>query len=265
MRLLALDLARTLGWSVGTPDGVEAFGRHELPKVAPWELGEYGMAARVLFRRMLTEIAPEHIVYEAPILRSGKIKTRGNGKQFVATVDTPQKLRKMYGLPWELEIEATRAGIPIREAGISEVRKHFLMGKVPRTSEECKVAVKVMARRRGWLVEDDNEADSLAVLDFELVQKCPRQMMGQRISLGGPATMSSRGAGVFVGSRQFFPPATRKAGAESSPNGGAGASSALCTATASRSATTAPGRRSTELPLMTSTSSARQPSPSWRR
>lgn len=262
-RILALDLARTLGWAVGTPGGVECFGRHELPQTAPWALGEYGMAARVLFRRMLLEIAPDLVVYEAPILRSGKIVEGRGGRQRVATVDTPQKLRKIYGLPFELEIECERASICVREAVINSVRSHFLVGqKVPRKSAECKVAVKVMARRRGWAVEDDNEADALAVLDYEMAMQWPRAATVQRIALGGSATMSSRGASVFVGSRQFFPQAIPKTEPESSDAGGAGPSNASSTAPNTPLETTEAGARSA--PLMTSTSCAKRHPATWR-
>jgi hypothetical protein len=258
MRILALDLARLSGWAVGSPDG-------ELPKTDKWNLGEYGMAARVFCRRILAHTVPDWVVYEAPILRSGKIKTRGNGKQFVATVDTPEKLRKIYGLPWELEIECLRAGIPVREANIGSVRSAFLMAKVPTNSEACKTAVKVMARRRGWNVLDDNEADALAVLDFELAMKCPTRMAVRRINAGPSVALSSSGPAVFVGSRVFFPPATKTAAPDTSKNGGAGASNASSTAPASPSETMEISPPSTALPITTSTSSARRPTPTFAR
>lgn len=265
MRILSLDLARLMGWSVGSPDGVEGFGTHELPKTDSWELGEYGLAARLLFRRMLKDTEAEHVVYESPILRSGKIKTRQNGKQFVGTIDTPAKLRKMYGLPFELEIECRVAGVPVREANIGSVRKSFLMGKVPQSSEACKTAVKVMARRRGWDVHDDNEADSLAVLDFELIMKCPRQMAALKINAGRSVGLSSSGPGVFVGSRQFFPPATRTASPEQNQKPGAGPSDASSTATGSQSGTMAIIPPSPALRRTSSTSSGRQPTPQFQR
>ena len=257
MRILALDLARLTGWSVGSPAGVEAFGTHEFPQTQAWALGEYGLAARVTFRRMLQHVEPDHVVYESPILRSGKIKTRNNGSQFVSTVDTPQKLRKMYGLPFVLEIECFVAGIPVREANISSARSHFLMGKIPKGSEAAKAAVKVMARRRGWAVRDDNEADSLAVLDYELAMKHPNEMAALKINAGASAMMSSSGPDVFVGSRVFFPSATKTAPQANGANGSAGLSSASSMETNSPSATMAIGPRSSA--AMTSTSSASPP------
>lgn len=238
MRILALDLARLLGWAVGSPDQIEGFGTHELPKTAAWELGEYGMAARVLFRRMLAHVEPDHVVYESPILRSGKIVEGRRGPR-VATIDTPDKLRKMYGLPFELEIECRRAGVPVREANIGSWRSSFLMGKIPKGREACKLAVKVMARRRGWDVKDDNEADALAVLDYELGMKCPNQMTARKINAGPSETMSSSGPAVFAGSRVFFPPATKTAGPATPANGTAGISSASSTGQKSASEITA--------------------------
>lgn len=263
MRILALDLARLTGWSVGSPAGVEGFGTHEFQRTAAWALGEYGLEARLAFRRMLDHTEPDHVVYESPILRSGKIKTRGNGKQFVATVDTPEKLRKMYGLPFELEVECYVRKIPVREANIQSVRSQFLMGKIPQTSEAAKMAVKVMARRRGWDVRDDNEADSLAVLDYELGIKCPNQMAARKINAGRSAIMSSSGPAVFVGSRVFFPPVTKRAEPASSGNGSDGPSNASSTATPSPSETMATGPRSNA--VTTSTSSVSRPPRAWQR
>lgn len=250
MRILALDLARLTGWSVGSHEsGIEGFGTHEFPKVARDNLGEYGMAARVTFRRMLAEVAPDEVIFEAPILRRG---------------DTPDKLRKIYGLPWELEIECFRAGIKVGEAEIGKVRHHFLMRVVPRTSEECKIAVKVMARRRGWEVRDDNEADSLAVLDHQLAISSPKWAATQTvlaINAGPSDRMSSSGPGVFVGSRKFFPPAIEtRPGSE---NGSAGQSSASSTGPRSPSETMAiipPSSAGTG-----STSSGSRATPTWRR
>ncbi len=263
MRVLALDLARLTGWSVGSPGVIEGFGTHEFPQTAAWALGEYGLAARVTFRRMLAHVAPDHVVYESPILRAGDIETNSRGKAFLKVRDTPQKLRKMYGLPFELETECYRVSIPVREANIGTVRANFLMGKTPCNSEECKAAVMAMARRRGWEVRDDNEADSLAVLDYELAMKAPNQMAALKINAGRSALLSSSGPGVFVGSRQFFPPGTKTEQPVLPVNGGAGASNASSTATDSPSATMVTIPQSGA--AMSSTSSARPVERSWQR
>lgn len=254
MRVLALDLARLTGWAIGsTEHGVESFGTHEFPRVEASALGEYGMAARMTFRRMLAQVAPDLVVFEAPILRSGTIAQRGNGKSFVKTIDTPQKLRKIYGLPWELEVECYKARIEVEEANMGSVRAHFLMGKIPRASKECKIAVKVMARRRGWNITDDNEADALAVLDWQLTILDPSRSTGQKISVGGSARLSSSGPGVFVRSPESFPRATRKVEPENSGNGLAGPAVASSTGQKSPGATMAIIRPSAA--AMSSTSS----------
>lgn len=234
-RVLSLDLARRTGWAAGSTAGVEGFGVHEFRRTDAWNLGEYGMEARVTFRRMIAEVEPDLVVYEQPILRSGRIATNSKGRQFVKTVDTPEKLRKIYGLGFELEVECYRANVKIREANIGSVRAHFLMGKVPRTSDECKIAVKVMARRRGWNILDDNDADALAVLDYQLSILDPKWAAWttvQRIGAGESGTMLPYVPDAFVGSRQFFPPAIPKGEPESSANGGAGPGNASSTAPA---------------------------------
>lgn len=261
-RVLALDIAKLSGWAVGsTESGVESFGTHELPKTESWNLGEYGMAARTSFRRMLVQVRPDLVVFEAPILRSGKIKHRGNGKAFVASVDTPAKLRKIYGLPWELEIECyrTEPSTPVEEANIGEVRAHFLLGKVPRTSEECKIAVKVMCRRRGWAVRDDNEADALAILDRQLAILDPAAWQGRRVRLinaGESALMSSSGADAFARSQAPGRAATRKAAPAASRPSSAGSACVSSTGRKSPGKTTATIRQSAG--AMSSTSSGSQ-------
>lgn len=263
MRILALDLARLTGWAVGSPGVIEGFGTHQFLKTEPWALGEYGLDARLGFRRMLAHTEPDHVVYESPILMAGEAQINAKGRAFLKVRDTPQKLRKMYGLPFELEVECYRRSIPVREANISTVRANFLMGKVPRRSEDCKLAVKTMARRRGWDIADDNEADALAVLDYELAMKCPKMMANLKINAGRSALMSSSGADAFAGSRVFFPPAIAKAGAESSANGTAGISFASSTATKSASETMGTGVPS---PAATPTTSSAEPARrTWQR
>lgn len=263
MRILALDLARLTGWAVGSPGVIEGFGTHQFLKTAAWALGEYGLDARLTFRRMLAHVEPDHVVYESPILMAGEAKINSKGRAFLEVRDTPQKLRKMYGLPFELEIECYRRTIPVREANIATVRANFLMGKIPRKSDDCKAAVKSMARRRGWDISDDNEADALAVLDYELAMKCPRMMAHLRINAGPSGRMSSSGAAVFVGSRVFFPPAITTASPASSANGSAGISNASSTATGTQSEIMETGAPSSE--GTPSTSSAVPARRTWQR
>lgn len=241
-RVLALDLARVTGWAVGTPSGVERFGTHEF--VQTRSFGEYGMAARMTFRRMLSTIKPDLVVFEQPILRAGKIKTRGNGRAFVASIDTPEKLRKIYGLPFELAVESFRAEIEIDEANIGQVRSFFLMGKVPRTTIECKLAVKVMCRRRGWQIRDDNEADALAVLAWKLSKIDPSAQTALNLRAGESAQLSSCGADAFARSTTPSKPASSKDAAADRPSSSAGAASASSTGRGSPGKTMATIRQS---------------------
>jgi len=243
MRVLALDLARLTGWAVGTFAGVEAFGTHELPSAGIVGMGEYGSLARASFRRMFGLLKPDVVVFEQPILRSGKIKNRG-GKQFVQSIDTPEKLRKIYGLSFELAVECFEHGLPCSEANIATVRAHFLMGKTPKTSEECKLHVKVMARKRGWEIRDDNEADALAILDWKLAKLQPTKWLALKINAGPSDRMSSSGADAFAKSSGFSLPATPTDEARKSSSPTAGAGVALNTTQKSSGRTTATIRAS---------------------
>lgn len=263
-RVLALDLAKLTGWAVGSQAGVEGFGVHEFPSTGE-NVGEYGMAARITFRRMLAEVEPDEAIYEAPILRPGTAKINGKGRAYLEIRDTPQKLQKIYGLPWEFQIECHRAGIKVQEADMGRIRRHFLFGKVPRTTVEIKLAVKVMARMRGWAVRDDNEADALATLDYQLAVIDPSwaaKLAVLRIGAGPSGRLSSSGADVFAGSRQFFPPATKTGAPAELKSSSAGAAAASSTGRASPGKTTATTRRSGA--AMSSTSSASRAKPPLR-
>lgn len=239
-RVLALDLARRTGWAVGSTDGVEGFGVHDFPKA---DFGEYGHSARITFRRMIVEVQPDRISFEAPIL--------------VPKRDTSHTLRKIYGLPFMLAVEAFEAKIPCFERDNDSVLAHFLLGKVPRKREDRKLSTKVMARRRGWNVIDDNDADALALLDAELarIDRNWLNRLGLKINAGASALMSNSGADAFAGSRVFFPPATRtETGASPTSSGGAGNASRM--GHGSSGATTAIIRQSAGV---TSSTSSRLP------
>lgn len=152
MRILALDIATNTGWAFADGEAAPRFGVVNLPKTGE-DLGRYGFAFHMWLADAITKLAPQLIVYEAPILAglSTNITT----------------LRKLYGLGMMAETVAHAREVPCKEENLGKIRTHFLgRGRVPRKSDDIKRAVVAECQRRGWAVTDHNAADALALLDL---------------------------------------------------------------------------------------------------
>jgi crossover junction endodeoxyribonuclease RuvC len=150
--VLALDLASVSGWACGEPGGEPVHGSHRF--ASP------GASHEAIFAKAMewaeTKIAfhrPRLIVWEAPLagFKGGK-----------TTVDVSAVL---FGLPAIFGAVAYQHGIyDCRKAETSAVRNHFI-GSNPKRAK-AKPLVMETCRRMGWEVEDDNEADALAVWSY---------------------------------------------------------------------------------------------------
>lgn len=175
MVLLALDLASTLGYAVGTPGGVIAHGSFKLPSTG-CEIGTFGDAYWRWLDSALSRWSVGEVVFESPILP---------GKTNLTT------LRKLYGLTLVTEMAAGRRHIPVREANLSSIRVHFLgvaraPASVPKPERRAwiKEATITQCRRLGFRPVDDNDADALALFSYTLAQKDRRfRMLGDEIPL----------------------------------------------------------------------------------
>lgn len=109
--LLGLDLATIrCGYCVG--DGTEA------PEADAWlfpyvgdDLGALAMAYEDHLIAIIERFRPTLVVYEAPILVSGR--------------DKLIVIRKLYGLGWETERVCARRGIVCMEAGLRRIKKEL--------------------------------------------------------------------------------------------------------------------------------------------
>jgi hypothetical protein len=99
----------------------------------------------------MDRFSPDLVGYESPIVRR---------------IDGVRKLRKLFGFVNEVEACAVARKIPCVEERSETIRAHFLGPKRPKKSAEIDIAVKVRCRLLGWDVEDDNEADALAGMDY---------------------------------------------------------------------------------------------------
>lgn len=166
MRILALDLATRFGWSCGSlePNPI-AHGVIALPKTGE-DIGRFLAAFRDWLGHAIEELGPTEIVFESPILPAAT--------SLAAT-------RKLYSLAGVTEMVALDYGIPIREANLTDIRKHFIgTARAPKTITTPELRRRWLkdqtveqCRRRGFRVADDNDADSLALLAYALHLKQP--------------------------------------------------------------------------------------------
>lgn len=147
LRLLTLDLATVVGWASGPIGAHPAFGSF---RVSGSDLGRWLKFFRAALSGLIVEYRPTLIIFEAPIIVAG-----GSA---LATV------RKLTGLAALTELAACDFGIPVREAGASEIAKALLgRARFPGGRKEKKAATVAACKALGFAVRDDNEADAVAL------------------------------------------------------------------------------------------------------
>jgi len=162
MTTLALDLATNTGFALGDLSGVKISGSRRFPSTGD-DLYTFAKAFREWLTTGLKRHKPDRIVYEQPLLP---------GETTLITC------RKLYGLAWQTEITAGDLGY-VGEQKIAEVMnndwmKHFLgAGNVPRKSKDRKAAVQRMCKIRGFHFDDEDEADAIGILDYDLACSSP--------------------------------------------------------------------------------------------
>lgn len=175
MVLLALDLASKFGFAVGTPGGVIAHGSHQLPSTG-CDIGAFLFRYESWLRAAIARWGVEEVVFESPVLPAQ------------TNIHT---LRKLYSLCGLTELICSNGRIPVSEANLSHIRKHFVgVPRAPRTVPQAerrkwiKDATITECRRRGFRPVDDNDADSLALFSYTLAQKDRRfRMLGDEIPM----------------------------------------------------------------------------------
>lgn len=140
MKILALDIATRTGWACGAVGGEPRWG---LATFLHSDVGAFASAYDHWLSDMITVEQPDLLVFEAPILPR---------QTTIATA------RKLMGLAFLTELIAFRRSLACREVSIQTVKKFFAgHGHAP------KAEMINAARRQGWNVKDDNEADALGV------------------------------------------------------------------------------------------------------
>jgi Holliday junction resolvasome RuvABC endonuclease subunit len=148
-RLLALDLATTLGWASGdmlTGDPVS--GIYRLPRTGD-DVGPFLAAYVAWFKTKVGEQRPDWVLIEAPILPREQTQ--------LATVI------KLVNLTGRTEELCYYLGIPIRQVQSGAWKKGFT-GRGNASKSMSPYPVLTRCHDLGWeYVKDNNEADALGI------------------------------------------------------------------------------------------------------
>jgi hypothetical protein len=161
-RVLALDLATTTGFAIGAAGtDVNYAGIRSGSIRLKGETADERGAALLKFMRDLYRVEPYlHVVYEAPLATAHMA-----GKTNVNTT------MLLFGLAMIAGATAIALGVRpdrIRRARPDDVRRHFLGVRSAGGRDETKRAVMARCRALGRDPGDDNEADAIALLDYQL-------------------------------------------------------------------------------------------------
>lgn len=155
-QILALDLATTTGWALGTVhDPAPLCGSIQIA-AADASLGRLFSNWRDFLHDFLSA-NPEIriVVFEAPM-----DPTLMHGKR------RPGTARKLIGLcAVTEELLYTLGRYDVREAQVSAVRCHFIGRNYRRAM--AKALTTKRCRQLGWAPQDDNAADALALWDYQ--------------------------------------------------------------------------------------------------
>lgn len=160
--ILTLDLATATGWACGAPgDADPRFGHVTLPSTGE-NIGGFAAAFAAWLNAKLDEVSPQLVVFEAPILPR---------KTSLAT------LRKLHFLPGRTEEICHDRGIMCREGRASSVKKLFTGYGFAKKADTISIA-----RRYGWRVRTDDEADACALWAYSVCKVAPQH--ATRFALG---------------------------------------------------------------------------------
>lgn len=165
MKIGALDLSTHTGWAFGWSDGEPSFGTLDLPKTGD-DIGRFIASYDEWLRAMLAVECPDVVVFEAPLLTRGK-----------TTIATA---RKLIGLATHTELVCWQLRTRCSESNIGSI-KLFFAGSGRAEKDD----MKAVARRYGWNVKDDNQADALGLWASAVHHYAPAHATRFRMGLMG--------------------------------------------------------------------------------
>lgn len=141
MRIGFLDLATNIGWAAGPSGADPQFGSHKLPSTGE-DIGRFLVAYHTFLNDWIAFYSLQYVGFEAPI-HTGK-KTSFN------------TARKLIALAAHTEFVCTKRGARCEEANLMTMKKGF--AGHGRAGKEDMIHI---AKRYGWAVKTDHEADAL--------------------------------------------------------------------------------------------------------
>ncbi len=148
--ILALDISLRTGFAYGAEADNIRFGMRGFTAVEP-DNAVRGRMFRQWLCELMTEIEPQELVIERPILFQG---ARSGATEL------------LIGLAWEADRAAELRNIPRRRVAPITIKK-FITGNARAKKPEVIAAVKA----RGFNVLDDNSADAVALLLYAMEGK----------------------------------------------------------------------------------------------
>ena len=166
--LLALDVATATGWAYGLPDARPQWGTFDASKRSA-ENGEILARFEGWIEGRLDEWQPAWVAFESPYVpRVAPTKVRVKGA-VIATLPAPgvplnaKVARRLYQLCGLVELACHRHAIEVREATASSITQAFTGFAGWRGRDNKKKATVRMCEHYGWQVNDDDQADALAL------------------------------------------------------------------------------------------------------
>lgn len=159
MLILGLDLATNTGFCLGAAGGKPQRSGTARLKRPDDDVGTSGRNLGCLIRDLCAFGRPDLIVVEAPMHAAAKSE-KGNG--FFSVETAWLLVGAVYGF-------AGPQGIPVREANVQTVRKHFTGRARHGCRDDAKRAVITRCHQLGLMPrarKNDNEADAIAVWDW---------------------------------------------------------------------------------------------------
>lgn len=160
MRVLAIDCGTTSGAAFDGVDGrpVAQTWRGAAHALDPDEFGPRYTAFRQWIEDLINVARPDLIAFEAPLVLHGS-----------RTMTNPNTARVLLGLAAIAEQVADAYGIRCCEVHVSTIKK-FWTG----TGRAEKSAMVARCRQLGWQVQNDNEADAMALFAFAKASVDPK-------------------------------------------------------------------------------------------
>lgn len=163
--LLSLDVATTVGWASGVAGSPPQWGARNF--AGKGGTGEVIGKFRQWLNQRCYELKPRLIAFESPYVARPQLRAGGPPPMNALT------LRRLLAMVGTVEAVAWELRIACREATPAEIAKFFTGRARWGGREQKKAAVIAACHRLGWMVEDDNSADALALWAMAEDIMCP--------------------------------------------------------------------------------------------